>query len=257
MNVYLYADPASSVDWQELIGFLRREAMGAASISLRGDPFADLDEEALEGMGRRLAEIRVLAPNDRHLNPQPHPLEIDYERRNLLRKEDRKFGPIYSGFHFQELLRGLLPCRERGFSFLHIVFTNQRLATWEGDCWHLRTILLSFPVVISTTGLVEAPARQREYYVLSSVDQALAERWLAERKDFLDYNDTRLTEVLKGYLWQALFFQMALRQGHDFSFCADENCSLYNSHWQRELFTAQYGGRLCQAHRNELGCPVA
>lgn len=257
MNVYLYADPASHVDWHELIELLSRECGAVASISLRADIFADLNEGTLERIARSLAEIRVLSLHDQRLNPEPYPLEIEYERRNLLRSEDRKFGPVYSGFHFQELLRGLLAHKEKRFDFLHVIFTNQRLATFEGGRWHLRTILLSFPVVISTTGLVEAPAREREYYLISSFDQALAEKWLSAQKNYLDYNDIRLTEVLKGYLWQALFFQLALKQGRDFSFCADEKCSLFNSHWQRELFAAQYGGSLCEAHRKQLSCPDA
>jgi hypothetical protein len=198
-----------------------------------------------------MAEIRVLGLHDQRLNPEPYPLEVDYERRNLQRGADRKFGPVYSGFHFQALLRELLPRAEYGFGFLHVVFTNQRLATWETQRWHLRTILLSVPVVISTVGLVEAPAREREYYLLSSVDAALAEKWLAERQDYLEYNDPRMTEVLKGYLWQALFFQRSLGEGREFAFCENERCALYNSHWQRELFTAQMGGRLCEVHQGE------
>lgn len=259
MHVYLYAAlapkepaaqavPASRVDWPKLIEFLRGECR--TKPSLREDLFWGLDEEALEPLARRIAEIRVLGSHDQSLNPEPYPVEVDYELRNL-KRPDRKFGPVYSGFRFQALLRELIPKEERSFCHLHIIFTNQRLATWEGSRWHLRTILLGFPTVISTTGLVEAPAREREYYVLSSVDQALAEKWLSERRDFLDYDDPRLTEALKGYLWQALFFQRALGEGRDFAFCPDEKCSLYNSHRQRELFSAQFGGRLCEAHRRE------
>jgi len=248
MQVFLYPDFASRADWPKLVEFLRGEC--EVEVSLRGDLFRRCGEERLKLLARRLAEIRVLGPHDEGLNPEPYPVEIDYELRNL-KRSDRKFGPVYSGFHFQALLRGLIPKEERRLCHLHIVFTNQRLASWEGGRWHLRTILLGFPVVISTTGLVEAPAREREYYVLSSVDPALAEKWLSERRDFLDYDDPRLTEVLKGYLWQALFFQRSLGEAHDFTFCPDGRCSLYNSHWQRELFRAQYGGRLCEDHRRE------
>lgn len=251
MRVYLYPDPASDVNWEELVAFLRRVGAPWLVPTLRSDVFAALDARKLDWVARRMAEIRVLGLHDQRLNPEPYPLEVDYECRNLRRGADRKFGPIYSGFPFQALLRKLLPQSEHSLQFLHVVFTNQRLATWETQRWHLRTILLGVPVVISTVGLVEAPAREREYYLLSSVDAALAEKWLAGRRDYLEYNDPRMTEILKGYLWQALFFHISLLEGRDFAFCENERCALYNSHWQRELFTAQMGGPLCEAHRRE------
>lgn len=251
MNVYLYPDPASNVDWEELVSFLRRVGTPRVMPTLREDLFSHLDAQTLDWVAQHMAEIRVLDQYNQHLNPEPYPLEVDYERRNLRRGSERKFGPVYSGFHFQALIRKLLPQKENTLQFLHVVFTNQRLATWETQRWHLRTILLSVPVVISTVGLVEAPAREREYYLLSSVDTALAEKWLAEREDYLEYNDPRMTEILKGYLWQAMFFQISLLERRDFAFCEDEQCALYNSHWQRELFTAQMGGSLCEMHWRE------
>jgi hypothetical protein len=234
------------VDWEALTTFLREEARVEAE--LRDDIFSELKGAELEEVAYELARIRVLGPHSSSLNDEPYPVEVDYERRNL-KRSDRRFGPVYSGFRFQTLLRELLPEGERIFQYLHVVFTNQRLATWEGGRWHLRVVLLGFPMVISTTGLVEAPAREREYYVLSSVDLALAEKWLAERGEFLDYDDPRLTEVLKGYLWQGLFYHRALLRREEFAFCSDGRCSLYNSHWQRELFQAQLGGQLCTSHR--------
>jgi hypothetical protein len=186
-----------------------------------------------------------MEPPERGLNPNPFQVEIDYESRNLQR-EDRKIGPVYSGFHFQALVREIL-LKEgiKSIELLPIIFTNQRLATWGEDRWHLRTVLLGFPNIISTTGLVEAPARERDYYLLKNVDPSLGEKWLEENPNHLVIDDPRLTEVVKGYLWQVVFFSM--RRG-DFSFCGNPECSLYNSHWQREVLKAQTGGKLCEEH---------
>lgn len=280
MRVVLYKDPSSRVEWEILETFLSDEGF---SISLREDLFLSKmvgvqNFELL--LARKIAEIRVMGITEKDsLNPEPFPVEIDYEKRNLGR-EDRKMGPVYSGYHFQSFLREILLEREDHFSKtnyppksevysskseVHIHFTNQRLATWGEDRWHLRTILLGLPTVISTTGLVEAPAREREYYLLKSLDPGLGEKWLKENPNHLEHDDPRLTEVVKGYLWQAVFYGFSLCRGvqlnaqGDFSFCENPECSLYNSHWQREVLSAQFGGKLCKNHRElknrGLACP--
>jgi hypothetical protein len=264
MKIILYKDPSSRVDWNKLVQFLSEEGF---SVSLQEDFFFSLGEKALNpesGSGKeipqQIAKLRVMGimePPERGLNPNPFQVEIDYESRNLQRK-DRKVGPVYSGFHFQALLREII--LEEGNKYLEllpILFTNQRLATWGEDRWHLRTVLLGFPSVISTTGLVEAPARERDYYLLKNVDPSLGEKWLEENPNHLVIDDPRLIEVVKGYLWQAVFYGFSLGRPEsgrrhapkgDFSFCGNPECSLYNSHWQREVLKAQYGGNLCKEH---------
>jgi len=66
---------------------------------------------------------------------------------------------------------------------------------------------------------------------------------------FIDYDDERLTEVVKGYCLQALFFHLT-----GDAFCEDKNCRLYNAHWQEELIAAQTGGdyELCPFHEKIL-----
>ena len=254
MRVVLYKDPSSRVEWEKLMTFLSEEGF---SVSLREDLFLSLiaaqaslpvDEKKMEDLAQKIARIRVMGltdPPEVSLNPEPFQVEVDYEWRNL-RREDRKVGPVYSGFHFQSLLREIwVRKKSLPVGFLHIIFSNQRLATWGEDRWHLRTILLGFPSIISTTGLVEAPAKEREYYLLKSVEPALGEQWLKENPNHLEVDDSRLTEVLKGYLWQAIFYGIQLGE---VSFCKNPDCSLYNSHWQREVLKAQLGGRLCEEH---------
>jgi hypothetical protein len=153
------------------------------------------------------------------------------------------------------LLRELLPQHERGLSFLHIVFTNQLLGTWGEGRYHLRAAVFGFPGLLSTTGLVEAPAKPREFYVLKQQYAAMGmpdavvelEQELGER--VLRHGDPRLTEVMKGYVMQALFYHVT-----GDPFCEDRGCRLYNAHWQEEVIGAQLGGayQLCPRHQGLL-----
>ncbi len=83
-------------------------------------------------------------------------------------------------------------------------------------------------------GLVEAPAKPKELYLrryLGSNGIALKEEFKGR---FIDYEDPRVTEVMKGYVLQAVFFHMT-----GDPFCKNKNCRLYNAHWQEEVIHAQ------------------
>ncbi|MFC1860594.1 DUF6775 family putative metallopeptidase, partial [Chloroflexota bacterium] len=109
------------------------------------------------------------------------------------------------------------------------------------------------PSIISTTGLVEAPAKPREYYLLKQQYERLGKD-LTELKErfkgrFIDYEDERLTEVMKGYAMQAILYALT-----GDPFCEDKDCRLYNAHWQEELIFAQLGGEyeFCGRHTRIL-----
>ncbi len=137
-----------------------------------------------------------------------------------------------------------------------IILTSRLFATpGEGNRPHIRTSIYSFPSIISTSGIVEGPAKPREYYLykqryarLGIWDREahrIAERFKGQ---FIDYGDPRLTEVIKGYVAQALFFFMT---GNPF--CMRKRCRLYNAHWQEDMIRAQMGhGEFCSAHRRML-----
>lgn len=197
-----------------------------------------------EIFAERMARIRVLDPDKEELNQNPFPLEIDYERKNILR-DRRKKGVIYSGNHFLRILQDLIFDRldiEREWI---IYFSDQLLATFEAR-WHIRVIILGVPVIISLPGIVYGPARSREYYVLKGIGINEVEG------DYIKENDLRKTEVLKGYILQAIYFYKCLIKNKKFEFCEDRNCSLYNSHWQKEIFNAQLRHSLCEKHIKEF-----
>jgi hypothetical protein len=61
----------------------------------------------------------------------------------------------------------------------------------------------------------------------------------------LNYNDKRLTEVLTGYIYQAIFYHLTGQP-----FCHESNCRLYNAHWQSEVLNAQLNPpEFCKMHQ--------
>jgi hypothetical protein len=137
------------------------------------------------------------------------------------------------------------------------IVTDKLIATYEESDrrLHLRAAIFGFPSIISTSGIVEAPAKPKEYY-LAKQKYSLLKAWeLKERevkqkfKDrFIEYHDPRLTEVLKGYIAQVIFFELT---GNPF--CEDKSCRLFNAHWQEDLLKAQIKpGKFCKLHSQQL-----
>ncbi|MFN3550645.1 MAG: DUF6775 family putative metallopeptidase, partial [Endomicrobiia bacterium] len=106
--------------------------------------------------------------------------------------------------------------------------------------------IYSFPSIISTTGIVEAPAKPKEFYLKKRLGFDIYTLKEEFKNRFIDYNDPRMTEVMKGYVLQAIFFHMT---GNPF--CEDKNCRLYNAHWQQEVIQAQLNTKneFCDKHK--------
>jgi hypothetical protein len=151
-----------------------------------------------------------------------------------------------SGDHFR-------PDLERGLDLDHcaILFTNQLFVTWDrkDSRYHARTSLYGFPSLISLPGLVEAPAKPRSFYVKKRMGVPVEELMEEFEGQFIDYGDSRITEVMKGYAMQAFFFHLSGEP-----FCEDPNCRLFNSHWQEEVLRSQLDGRyeFCPRHETIL-----
>ncbi|MBI2853353.1 MAG: hypothetical protein HYX87_00345 [Chloroflexi bacterium] len=264
LSIFLYGEPlATTLDLAEVSRHLRQE-LPAASVEAR-DSFVthylaslpdNIRDDALTDLSRRIAATKVRHLNSPRLAGSALPGEIQYEERRLEGATNRSFGIMYGGFAMMQTFQSLIPRTERSLHCLHIVFSNQIYGTWEdGDRRnHARAIICGHPSIISTTGIVEAPAKPREYYLLKQEYQSLgmydAEARLAQQfqGQFIDHEDRRLTEASKGYVLQALFHHLT-----GDAFCDSSDCRLYNAHWQKELVHAQLeSGRLCQAHAEQL-----
>jgi hypothetical protein len=136
---------------------------------------------------------------------------------------------------------------------LHIILTNRLTCTFDENDkrYHARAVICANPSIISTTGIIEAPAKPKEYYfeVMKLRTQGLDIESAKEKyKDkFLEYNDKRLTKVLEGYILQVIFYNITGE-----SFCEDVECRLNNAHWQKDLLFSQLEiNKLCKKH-NEI-----
>lgn len=254
-KVILYQEgTAEELEVAEVTRYMRQKVRGAET-SVRGNPYGRIGHDQLSDYARKFAGAKI-QDLGRKITPEPPllPGEIEYERRRI-RGQTKSFGIIYDGFYLQRLFRGLLPKEERRLDIVNIIFTNRLLATWDGNNrrYHLRTSMYGVPSVISTSGLVEAPARPSEYYLLKQQYLSFSKD-LTKLKDrfagsFIDYGDERLTEVVKGYALQAVFYGLV-----GDPFCPDRGCRLYNAHWQAELIFAQLEGEyeFCPRHTKIL-----
>lgn len=213
--------------------------------------------EALNKLAEEFAKAKVRNPAKHDDEFEPLWGEIDYERKRLSDPNSKAFGILYDGLKMARIMQELIPTGERSLAHLHIIFTNQLFGTWGGDRrYHARVSLYSLPTLLSTSGIVEAPAKPREYYFLkqqyTSLGMPDATSVELERKfkgRFIDYDDQRLTEVMKGYVMQAIAYHF-----WGDPFCEDQNCRLYNAHWQEEVIQAQLESpyEFCPYHRQRF-----
>ncbi len=213
-------------------------------------------EEIVADLARQFAAIRVRDPERESSFSQPAYGEIQYEKRRITNTSVQAHGVLYDGFELARLLGRLIPKEERGTHHVHIILTNQLFGTWGDDLrYHYRVSVYSVPSLVSTTGIVEAPARPREFYLekqrLAAIGlkdgslEALKQKYAGQ---FIDYDDERMTEVVIGYALQAVMYAAT---GNPF--CPDPNCRFYDAHHQRDLIRAQLkGDEFCNRHRELL-----
>lgn len=218
---------------------------------LRGSVYKGIPEERIETVADQLARIKVGNPAKRLDLKIPLRGEVDYEKRRIKESRWRIFGILYDGVSYQKIISDLIGERELDFNPCSILFTNQLFGTWDRDDrrFHARVSLYGFPHLISITGLVEAPAKPRDFHLKKQLGRPLELLKEEYRGRFLDHGDSRMTEVLKGYAMQALFFHLA-----GAPFCEDQDCRLFNSHWQEEVLHSQLSGQyeFCPRHEATL-----
>jgi hypothetical protein len=258
LNIHLYEEPSTkNLKLYEIAGYLR-EKLGEIPVDVRKPFIRASSEDGVNVLARKLAETKVHDLTNPDARFEPLPGEIEFERKLLRDPSLRITGVLYDGFRLHLVLQGLLPKEEFSIEHVHVIFTNRLFGTFdEGDRrYHARVSIYGFPSIISTTGIVEAPAKPREFYLLKQQYAALAGDVPLEalkekfKGRFIDYDDERLTEVMKGYVMQAIFY-------HVFGdpFCGKISCRLYNSHWQEEVIESQLGARekeFCDHHQEML-----
>jgi len=208
----------------------------------------------VEGLAKALARARVVDPMSR-LQPEREPtaVEIAAEQRVLDTPGRAAVGILYDGAVAQWWMGEWMEGAEEGEC--HILLTARLLGTFMPDDhrWHAHTVLLGEPALISTTGLVQAPARPREYYqgqglattglmprevVEAELQQRLADRMLLP-------DDPRINAAALGCALQAIAFHVTGE-----AFCEEPTCRLYNARRQEELIRSQCSedAGLCERH---------
>jgi hypothetical protein len=244
-KIYLYDEPSvPEINLDDLAQFLER------TFKVKTEKRKNIFSEAHWAVAQELASIRIFdfhKPFEIHM---PTEEEIKFEIETFANTSRTQNIILYDGFEFQRIISSLIPKNELSSENFHIVFTNKLTCTFDltDYRYHGRALIGSNPSVISTTGIIEAPAKPRQYYLdlMTNYGQGLNIELIKKKYQgtYLEYHDQRLGKVVEGYCLQALFYYLSGEP-----FCELLDCRLYNAHWQHDLLYSQIEyGKLCQRH---------
>lgn len=180
--------------------------------------------------------------------------EIMFEESNIQDTSITENIIMYDGFQLQKIFSDVISKQENLENSFHVCFTNKLTCTFDYNDYryHGRALIGANPSIISTTGIIEAPAKPREYYHDLMVNFPLGINVDSIKQkykgSYLEYNDPRLSTIVEGYLLQAIFYYETGQP-----FCEDLECRLFNAHWQKDLLHSQMDiGKLCKKHQDIL-----
>jgi hypothetical protein len=162
---------------------------------------------------------------------------------------------LLDGFGLQRIYSDFICEDEMELEHVHVIFKDSLVATYDEVTrrFHARTLICGTPSIISTNGIIEAPAKPRDYYfkmMLSNLlDRSNEEIKTKFKGRFIDYGDPSVFCAALGFAVQAVFY--FLTDGDPF--CIENTCTLYNSHWQEEMIRAQVKApKFCKYHETQL-----
>ena len=198
-----------------------------------------------ERMFEKIANARIFNLKkqfEKHI-PTTNDILIEKENKDMSEKEDMI---LYDGFELQKTITEFIPINENTEEILHIIFTNKLTCTFDDMDfrYHARALIATNPTIISTTGIIEAPAKPKQYYLDLMTGFSKEEISKKFKGEFLEYHDSRLDEIVEGYLLQSIIYY---ETGE--SFCENKECRLFNAHWQKDLFYSQIKNKnFCEEH---------
>ena len=246
-KIILYDEPTVlEIQLERLKKFLTETF--PVKIKIRENIFEGLSEDISEKIaGCRIFDLKKQF--EKH-SPSVEDIMIEKENKDMSEREEMT---LYDGFEFHNVITELIPMNENKRDTLHIIFTNKLTCTFdESDFrYHARALIGSNPVIISTTGMIEAPAKPKQYYLdlMTNFSEKRVEEIKKKYKgEFLEYHDSRISEITEGYLLQAIIYY---ETGE--AFCEHKDCRLFNAHWQKDLFFSQLENkRFCKKHQDIL-----
>lgn len=175
---------------------------------------------------------------------QPVPL---YDEHKSYNTPEKTHPEMFDGIWMQRKLRSVIG-KWASFSGneTFIVLTGLLTGTFGERRYHARAVILGNPGVISTAGIVEGPARKSEYYWIKArmIQSGMDPSELDEiyRGEYLTHDDERFNPVISSYILQVIAFWLSGK-----AFCKNNNCCLYNSHWQKEVLDLQFCRKMCES----------
>lgn len=234
-TIFLYDEPSTpQIKIEKLSKFLKKTF--PADVKTR----KNILQYSKADTPQKIASTRIFNLRKSFQRHIPTTDEIVFEQQNISDTSKTENIVMYDGFELQQVLSELIPHNELKSEFFHVIFTNKLTCTYDYNDYryHGRALIGSNPTIISTTGIIEAPAKPKEYYLdlMVNYQQGLNIDSIKEkyRGQYLEYDDSRLSKIIEGYLLQALFYY---ETGEPF--CKNKNCRLYNAHWQKDLIYSQ------------------
>ena len=217
-------------------------------IQIRENIFQNLNQNMCE----KIASTRIfnLKKSFNEHMPSVEEISIELENKDMSNKQEMT---LYDGVELNKIVQEIIPTVENTLNTLHIIFTNKLTCTFdENDFrYHARAWVGSNPIIISTTGIIEAPAKPKQFYMdlmTNFSEEAVEEIKKKYKGEFLEYKDVKLSEVVEGYILQAIFYY----ETGD-AFCDNKQCRLFNAHWQKDLFISQIENKkMCEKHEKIL-----
>ncbi len=217
-------------------------------IEIRNNIFQNLNEKICESIAS--SRIFNLKKSFKKHIPTLEEILIESENRDMSNREEMT---LYDGIELNKIIAEWIPIEEKNQDILHIIFTNKLTCTFdENDFrYHARAWVGANPVIISTTGVIEAPAKPKQYYLdlmTNFSKEKIREIKKKYKGQFLEYSDSRISDIIEGYVLQAIFYY----ETGD-TFCDNKQCRLFNAHWQKDLFISQIDNKkMCRKHEDIL-----
>ena len=248
-KIFLYDEPSvPELKLDDLCKFVQNTF--SVSVEKRKNIFSLANEQ----IANKLASCRIFNTKKPFEIHSPTKEEIEFELASFYDSRKTENIVMYDGFEFQRIVSELVSDYEATLDKLHIVFTNKLTCTYDDSDYryHGRAVICSNPAIISTTGIIESPAKPRGYYLelISNVVQGVNVETMKKKYQgtYLEYNDKRFSTISEGYLLQAIFYYLTGE-----AFCDSRECRLNNAHWQSDLLYSQLEvGRLCEKHQKAL-----
>lgn len=248
-KIFLYNEPSiPELKISELAEFIKNTFR--VNVEIRKNIFLQASDINAE----QIASCRIFNTKKSFEKHNPTKEEIDFERMTFTDTSKTENIVMYDGFEFQNIVNSLISNEESNLEQFHIVFTNKLTCTYDNNDYryHGRAIICSNPTIISTTGIIEAPAKPRQYYLelMTKMTQGLNVDSIKKKYQgtYLEYHDERLSKIVEGYVMQAIFYYLTGEP-----FCELLECRLNNPHWQKDLLYSQIEvGKLCKKHEKIL-----